>query len=174
VYADLPSRLIRTERTGELPQRDSTFGCAAGILREAPLAARRRRAAGLYTIAPGSAIALRTPTWRTLLPDADRRCVLRAGTQAHRGLIDAQWKPSDSVNLDLSAFIPSSTGRNYNRNYLLWNTHYINFARTGTRSGYVVTTARCAGSFTPSGPVRVYDRSCVRMRAPLQLRQSRW
>jgi len=31
------------------------------------------------------------------------------------------------VNLDLSGFYSKLDGPNYNRNYLLWNTHYINF-----------------------------------------------
>jgi len=42
------------------------------------------------------------------------------------GLIDAQFKPNDAVNLDLSGFYSKLDGPNYNRNYLLWNTHYIN------------------------------------------------
>ncbi|TMI86638.1 MAG: TonB-dependent receptor [Bacillati bacterium ANGP1] len=42
------------------------------------------------------------------------------------GLIDAQFKPNDDVNLDLSGFYSKLDGPNYNRNYLLWNTHYIN------------------------------------------------
>ena len=41
------------------------------------------------------------------------------------GLIDAQFKPNDNVNLDLSGFYSKLEGPNYNRNYLLWNTHYI-------------------------------------------------
>jgi len=42
------------------------------------------------------------------------------------GLIDAQFKPNDAVDLDLSGFYSKLDGPNYNRNYLLWNTHYIN------------------------------------------------
>jgi iron complex outermembrane receptor protein len=42
------------------------------------------------------------------------------------GFIDAQFKPTDDVNLDLSGFYSKLDGPNYNRNYLLWNTHYIN------------------------------------------------
>ena len=56
------------------------------------------------------------------------------------GLIDLQWKPSDSVDLDLSGFISKLDGPNYNRNYLLWNTHYINLgAGQAPDPGYVIT-----------------------------------
>jgi len=55
------------------------------------------------------------------------------------GLIDAQFKPTDDVNLDLSGFYSKLEGPNYNRNYLLWNTHYINSGNGQTPdAGYVV------------------------------------
>jgi iron complex outermembrane receptor protein len=55
------------------------------------------------------------------------------------GLIDAQFKPSDSVNLDLTGFYSKLDAPNFNRNYLLWNTHYINFgAGQAPNTGYVV------------------------------------
>ena len=55
------------------------------------------------------------------------------------GLIDAQFKPNDNVNLDLSGFYSKLEGPNYNRNYLLWNTHYINSGNGQTPdAGYVV------------------------------------
>ncbi len=56
------------------------------------------------------------------------------------GLIDIEFKPSDAVDLDLSAFTSKLDGPNYNRNYLLWNTHFIN--QGGGQApdpGYVVT-----------------------------------
>ena len=55
------------------------------------------------------------------------------------GLIDAQFRPTDNVNLDLSGFYSKLDGPNYNRNYLLWNTHYINSGNgQAPDAGYVV------------------------------------
>jgi len=55
------------------------------------------------------------------------------------GLVDAQFKPNDNVSLDLSGFYSKLEGPNYNRNYLLWNTHYINSGNgQAPDAGYVV------------------------------------
>jgi iron complex outermembrane receptor protein len=55
------------------------------------------------------------------------------------GLIDAQFRPSDKIDLDLSGFYSKLDGPNYNRNYLLWNTHYVNGGNGQTPdAGYVV------------------------------------
>ncbi len=55
------------------------------------------------------------------------------------GLIDAQFKPADNVNLDLSGFYSKMDGPNYNRNYLLWNTHYVNSGNgQAPDAGYVI------------------------------------
>ena len=42
------------------------------------------------------------------------------------GLVNVQCKPSDAVNFDLSGFYSDLDAPNYNRNYLLWVTHFIN------------------------------------------------
>ncbi len=65
------------------------------------------------------------------------------------GLIDAQWKPNDAVNLDLSGFYSKLDGPNYNRNYLLWNTHYIN-------SGNVLHTPNPTADQYPAVPSAGY------------------
>ena len=41
------------------------------------------------------------------------------------GLIDIQLKPTDNLELDLSGFHSKLEAPNYNRNYLLWTTHFI-------------------------------------------------
>ena len=62
------------------------------------------------------------------------------------GLIDAQFKPNDNVNLDLSGFYSKLDGPNYNRNYLLWNTHYIS-----SGNGFVPNSQHPCAPATPDG-----------------------
>src|SRR5437763_4872840 len=62
------------------------------------------------------------------------------------GLIDAQFKPNADVNLDLSGFYSKLDGPNYNRNYLLWNTHYIS-----SGNGFVPNSQHPCAPATPDG-----------------------
>src|SRR5207248_5385605 len=62
------------------------------------------------------------------------------------GLVDAQFKPNDNVDLDLSGFYSKLDGPNYNRNYLLWNTHYIS-----SGNGFVPNSQHPCAPATPDG-----------------------
>jgi iron complex outermembrane receptor protein len=78
------------------------------------------------------------------------------------GLVDIQFKPSDSLNLDLSAFISNLDAPNYNRNYLLWDTHFINSgAGQAPDAGYVVennTLVKANFTGVPGTYYGVYDQ----------------
>ena len=55
------------------------------------------------------------------------------------GLIDVQFKPTDDLTLDLQCFMSNLDATNYNRNYLLWGTHFISSgAGQAPDPGYVV------------------------------------
>jgi iron complex outermembrane receptor protein len=55
------------------------------------------------------------------------------------GMADLEFKPTDDLTLDLSAFSSRLIASNYNRNYLLWSTHFVNFgAGQAPDPGYVV------------------------------------
>ena len=55
------------------------------------------------------------------------------------GLIDVQIKASNELTLDFSAFSSKLSATNYNRNYLLWGTHFIAAGAGQTPdAGYVV------------------------------------
>ena len=45
--------------------------------------------------------------------------------QRNGGMLDIEFKPTDELNVDLSAFSSKLTASNYNRNYLLWSTHFV-------------------------------------------------
>jgi iron complex outermembrane receptor protein len=72
------------------------------------------------------------------------------------GMVNVQLRPSDAVNFDLSGFYSKLDAPNYNRNYLLWNTHYINFGQgQAPDPGYTVsngtlTNAHFTGVTTPA------------------------
>ncbi|MBV9697881.1 MAG: TonB-dependent receptor, partial [Gammaproteobacteria bacterium] len=87
------------------------------------------------------------------------------------GLVNIQLRPSDAVNLDLSGFYSKLEAPNFNRNYLLWNTHYINFGAgdgatgavpgLGLQPGYTIvnnTLTNATFSGIKGGLYGVYDQ----------------
>jgi iron complex outermembrane receptor protein len=143
VYADLPSKTDpQLSALANFHNDDSTFGVLLqGFYEKRHLRRDGVELLGYDTIAPGSAIATAHPDLANVVyPTLIGAAFFEQERKRTGGLIDAQWKPNDSVNLDLSGFYSKLDGPNYNRNYLLWNTHYINFgAGQGPDPGYVVT-----------------------------------
>jgi iron complex outermembrane receptor protein len=78
------------------------------------------------------------------------------------GLLDIQVKPTDDLTLDLSGFVSQMKAANYNRNYLLWNTHFINQgAGQSPDAGYVVrNNTLVQANFSPVAGTQygVYDQ----------------
>jgi iron complex outermembrane receptor protein len=78
------------------------------------------------------------------------------------GLIDIQLKPNDNLGFDLNGFISNLDAPNYNRNYLLWDTHFINSgAGQAPDPGYVVKNGTLvSANFTgvPGTFYGVYDQ----------------
>jgi iron complex outermembrane recepter protein len=143
VYADLPSKTDpQLSALANFHNDDSTFGVLVqGFYEKRHLRRDGVELLGYDTIAPGSAIATAHPDLASVVyPTLIGAAFFQQERKRKGGLIDAQWKPSDSVNLDLSGFYSKLDGPNFNRNYLLWNTHFINFgAGQGPDPGYVVT-----------------------------------
>jgi iron complex outermembrane receptor protein len=55
------------------------------------------------------------------------------------GMVDIEFKPTDDLTLDLSGFGSKLNASNYNRNYLLWSTHFVGSGTgQGPDPGYVV------------------------------------
>jgi iron complex outermembrane receptor protein len=95
---------------------------------------------GYDTIAPGSAIATAHPDLSGVQYPTD---IGAAFFTQHRerngGLLDIEVKPSDSLTLDLSGFSSKLLASNYNRNYLLWSTHFVDSgAGQAPNPGYTV------------------------------------
>jgi len=143
VYADLPSKTDpQLSALANFHNADSTFGVLLqGFYEKRHLRRDGVELLGYDTIARGSAIATAHPDLANVVyPTLIGAAFFEQERKRTGGLIDAQWKPSDSVNLDLSGFYSKLDGPNFNRNYLLWNTHYINFGKgQAPDPGYVVT-----------------------------------
>src|SRR5271170_6178755 len=77
------------------------------------------------------------------------------------GLANVQWQPTDDLGFDLSGFTSKLEAPNYNRNYLMWNTHYINSGNgQAPDPGYVISnntlvTANFTGA--PGTAYGIYD-----------------
>jgi iron complex outermembrane recepter protein len=81
---------------------------------------------GYDTIAPGSKIALSNPDLSGVQYPTDIGAALfEQKRERNGGLLDVEFKPFDDLTLDLSGFASKLTASNYNRNYLLWSTHFV-------------------------------------------------
>ncbi|HYM41951.1 MAG TPA: TonB-dependent receptor [Steroidobacteraceae bacterium] len=78
------------------------------------------------------------------------------------GLLNVQLRPSDAVDLDLSGFYSKLEAPDYNRNYLQWDTHFVNFGNgQAPDPGYtVVNNTLTKATFTgvPGTFYGVYDQ----------------
>jgi len=65
------------------------------------------------------------------------------------GLLDLQFKPNNNVSLDLNGFYSKLEASNFNRNFLLWNTHFINQGNgQAPDPGYTVNTQNGVSTLT--------------------------
>jgi iron complex outermembrane receptor protein len=78
------------------------------------------------------------------------------------GLLNVQLKPNDATDLDLSGFYAKLEAPDYNRNYLMWATHFINFgAGQAPNAGYTVNNGTLtSATFTgvPGTLYGIYDQ----------------
>src|SRR6185437_9078314 len=79
-------------------------------------------------IAPGSAVATAHPDLSGVqYPTEIGSAFFTQERQRNGGMADIEFKPTDDLTLDLSGFSSKLTASNYNRNYLMWSTHFVNF-----------------------------------------------
>ena len=129
VYADLPSK-TDPQASGLLNWHndDRTFGVLLqGFYQERHLQREGVELLGYDTIAAGSNLATAHPDLSGVVYPTDIGAALFTQKRTRTGgLVDVQWKPTDNLGFDLSGFDSNVKAPNYNRNYLLWNTHFIN------------------------------------------------
>ncbi|HEY2978389.1 MAG TPA: TonB-dependent receptor, partial [Burkholderiaceae bacterium] len=69
------------------------------------------------------------------------------------GLIDVQFKPTNDLTLDFSGFTSKLKATNYNRNYLLWGSHFVNGGGNCDPTGCDATKGQAPGQAPDAGYV---------------------
>jgi iron complex outermembrane receptor protein len=117
---------------------------------------------GYEKIAPGSAVATAHPDlagvwYPTLIGSA----LFEQERKREGGLIDVQIKPSKDLMLDFSAFTSKMDASNYNRNYMLWASHFLGAGSGQAPTSYTVRNGTLvAADFAPVAGTTygVYDQ----------------
>jgi iron complex outermembrane receptor protein len=129
VYADLPSKTDpQFSALGAWKNDANNFGVMLQLFYEKrDLRRDGIEVLGYDTIAPGSPIATSNPDLANVQYPHEQGAAFFTQTRERQGgLIDLEFKPVDNDTIDLSAFSSKLTASNYNRNYLIWGTHFIN------------------------------------------------
>jgi iron complex outermembrane recepter protein len=165
VYADLPSK-SSPQFSALLSWRnpDRNFGVMAqGFYEDRYLRRDGTEILGYDQIAPGSAIATADPNLSNVwYPHLIGSALFTQERKRTGGLLNVQFKPNDATDLDLSSFYSKLEAPDYNRNYLMWATHFINFgAGQAPNAGYTVNNGTLTGaSFAPTAGTfyGIYDQ----------------
>jgi iron complex outermembrane recepter protein len=165
VYADLPKK-TDPQFSGLVNWHndDKTFGVLLqGFYEQRHLQRDGVELLGYDTIAPGSPIATAHPDLSGVVYPTDIGAAFFEQKRTRTGgLVDAQWNVTNDVGFDLSGFSSDLKAPNYNRNYLLWDTHFIHSgAGQAPDPGYVVSNGTLVkANFTgvPGTFYGVYDQ----------------
>ena len=165
VYADLPSKTDgQYSALANFKNDANNFGVMLQLFSETRHLRRDGvEILGYDTIAPGSAIATAHPDLSGVqYPTEIGAAFFTQKRQRNGGMLDIEFKPTDDLTLDLSGFSSKLTASNYNRNYLMWSTHFVNFgAGQGPDPGYVVqdnTLTKANFTGVPGTLYGVYDQ----------------
>jgi len=165
VYADLPSKTDgQYSAIGAFKNDANNFGVMVQLFSETrDLRRDGVEILGYDTIAPGSAIATAHPDLSNVqYPTEIGAAFFTQRRQRNGGMLDIEFKPIDDLTLDLSAFSSKLTASNYNRNYLMWSTHFVNFgAGQSPDPGYTVqnnTLTKANFTAVPGTLYGVYDQ----------------
>jgi iron complex outermembrane receptor protein len=165
VYADLPSKTDgQYSALANFKNDANNFGIMLQLFSETrDLRRDGVEILGYDTIAPGSAVATAHPDLSNVqYPTEIGAAFFTQRRQRNGGMADVEFKPTDDLTLDLSGFSSKLTATNYNRNYLLWSTHFLNFgAGQSPDPGYVVqnnTLTQANFTGVPGTFYGVYDQ----------------
>jgi len=165
VYADLPDKTDgQYSALADWKNDANNFGVMLQLFSETRHLRRDGiEVLGYDTIAPGSAIALSHPDLSGVQYPTDiGAAYFTQERERNGGLLDVEFKPSDDVTLDLSGFSSRMIASNYNRNYLLWSTHFVDSgAGQAPNPGYTVQdNTLTSASFAPVAGTAygVYDQ----------------
>ncbi len=166
VYSDLPND-TKPQFSGLINWKnaDDSFGMLfQGFYEERSLQRNGQEVIGGYNqIAATDPIAVAHPNLAGVYyPNLIGETLFTQKRTREGGVIDAEFRPSDTLTIDLNGFYSKLKADNYNRNYLQWASQFVP-SGAGLQPGYtvagnVLTSAVFApqpGSTTPYG---VYDQ----------------
>lgn len=143
---------------------NNTFGVLVqGFSEERHLRRDGQELLGYERIGADSALAAAHPDLANVwVPTMIGSALFEQERKRRGGLIDVQFAPTDQLSLELTGFLSEMDAPNYNRNYLLWLTHFVNTpAGANLQPGYVVRNGTLvSASFTPVADTTygVYDQ----------------
>ena len=169
VYSDLPSS-TKPQASGLFNWKndDNTFGVMVqGFYEKRSLQRNGQELIGGYNMLTGKgpnpdAVVATHPDLEGVYYPQEIGSTFFTQTRTRKGgAIDLEWKPLDNLTLNLNGFATTLKADNYNRNYMLWTSQFIN--QGGLQPGYTVrnnmltnaTFAQVAGNTNPSV---VYDQ----------------
>ena len=152
VYADLPSKTDpQANVLMNFKNESGTFGILGQVFYEKRHLRRDGvEELGYEKIAAGSKIALSNPDLANVwYPESIGAALFTQERTRKGGTLDLEFKPNNDVTLDLNGFYSKLEASNFNRNYLLWNTHFINQgAGQAPNPGYTVSTQNGVSTLT--------------------------
>src|SRR5450432_3729958 len=128
VYSDLPSKTDgQFSALADWKSDANNFGVMLQLFSETRHLRRDGvEVLGYDTIAPGSPIATAHPDLSGVQYPTDIGAAFFTQERKRTGgVVDLEFKPTDDLTFDLSGFASKLEASNYNRNYLLWSTHFV-------------------------------------------------
>src|SRR5215472_13620481 len=128
VYSDLPHKgAPQFSALANWKNDGSTFGVMAqGFYEDRYLRRDATEILGYQQVSPGSNLALAHPDLTNVWTPFQMGSTFFTGERKRSGgLLNVQFKPSDTIGFDLSGFYAKLEAPNYNRNYLLWFNHFL-------------------------------------------------
>jgi len=164
VYADLPGN-TKPQFSGLVNWKnaDNTFGVLAQVFYEQRSLQREGQevVGGYSQIAADSAIAKAHPDLAGVYYPNETGAVLFTQKRTRQGgVVDVEFKPTDTLTLDLNGFYSKLKADNYNRNYMMWASQFVpSGAGLGayTVNNHVLTSATFAPVPGSTTPYVVYD-----------------
>ena len=152
VYASLPAKTDpQANVLMNFKNESSTFGILGQLFYEKRHLRRDGvEELGYEQIQPGSKVALSNPDLANVwYPQSVGAALFEQERTRKGGTVDVEWKPNSAVTLDLNGFYSKLEASNFNRNFLLWNTHFINQgAGQAPNPGYTVSTQNGVSTLT--------------------------
>jgi iron complex outermembrane receptor protein len=140
---------------------DSTFGVLLQVFKQKRSLRRdaQELPGGMSKVTAGDAVAATNPDLvGVYVPGLVGSTLFEQVRDRKGGLLEVQYKPSDSLTLGLSGFLSDMDANNYNRNFMLWGGNFDH--SQAPQPGYtvengVLTNATYAGK--PGTDYAVYD-----------------